>query len=113
MTTQYVLFSDYNSATTETVATFLPLEASKQLYQLMNHYKSEKSHPYQFIFTDKVSEKPMYLTNYDLRQDRALGIRREWVDGELKLPKELLSENPTPHMLSLLTNGGIVKFFQQ
>jgi hypothetical protein len=109
----HVCFTDYEKATGETVCIFLPHQNVTTLYQLMANYQSSPSDAYQFHFTDKSVEKMPYFTDYNLQNDRSMQLRRVFVDGTLQLPEELLAPtNTTKHMITLLANGGIVKYIQ-
>ena len=107
---QYVLFTDYNKETKETVSTFMPERNLDALLKLMEKYRSEKSDAYQFVVSDKQFEKPAWVPDYDERRAKSMGIRMEWVEGELVLPE--MGENPKQQMMVLFANGGIKNYMK-
>ena len=105
-----MLFTDYNKETGDTVATFMPERNAEVLWRLMEKYRSDKSDAYQFVFTDKQCEKPVWVPDYDERRAQSMGIRMEWVEGDLVLPE--MGEDPKQQMIVLFANGGIKNYMK-
>lgn len=114
----FFLFLDYEKTTGETVATYLPQEYYAQLQDIYSHYHADKEHPFQFTLdsTPISQESVEYLVkaiSYKPNQ------RLEFVQclGELILPSEFqnltLNTDTTQAMMTLLSRGGIARYFEQ
>ena len=114
----FFLFLDYEKATDESVATYLPMEYYQQVQDIYSHYHSTKDHPFQFTLESAVirQESVEYMVkgvSYMRNQ------RVEFVQclGDLALPSEFtnltLDTDTTNAMMTLLSRGGIARYVEQ
>jgi len=114
----FFLFLDYEKATCESVATYLPQEYYQKVQDIYSHYQTNKDHPFQFTLESALAHKESveymvkgisYMSNQRLEFVQCL--------GELVLPSELqnltLDTDTTHAMLTLLSKGGIARYFEQ
>ena len=92
-------------------------ERGERFDNAMFHYKDPRfppmrvrNHWFRLEDTGALQPFPDVINPFQESMDKQMGITRTYVHGDLHLPEELLTEEPTAAMEKLLVKGGLAKY---
>jgi len=114
----FFLWLDYEKATGESVATYLPMEYYPQVQDIYSHYHATKEHPFQFTLdSTPINNDSVKFMVKEVSYNKLQRIEFVQCLGTLALPSEFtkltLDSDTTKDMMTLLSKGGITRYVEQ